>query len=470
MVATRDWRHAQTCGLTYCTVLMPAAFNATAAGLLKSCASMPMNASIPPCSMREINSRRSFKIRRKCGRTSKKPMTAISSERYHASQPAAIIFGPAMPTNLESGASLRSSSMRPAPSVSPDASPATSANLSERFIGPHRAVFRRLSGGPSRAHARRRPCGPIRAHARRRPWCRSTREAARAVAQGIQEEFDLGLGRYERRQLGDGFVELEVLAVDDAISPADVAELVRREAAPLEAFGVDATRLGRPARDRDVRGHVLRHIAEHARQRVRADAAKLVDRREAAEDRVVADADVARYRGVVREDRVVAHDTVVRDVTVGHDPVVAADRRHAGILDRAAIQRAVLADRVAVADDELRALAVVLLVLRIVADRGELEDVVVDADDGRTFDDGMRLDASAAADLDVGSDDRVRADVDARVDLRGRIDDGSRIDQDLGPSAMRICASATALPSTSATPVKRQRFLRRFTSSTRSVS
>ena len=61
-------------------------------------------------------------------------MTAISSARYHGSQPAAIIFGPAMPTNSASGACARNASMRPAPSVSPDASPATNANRSGRAI------------------------------------------------------------------------------------------------------------------------------------------------------------------------------------------------------------------------------------------------------------------------------------------------------------------------------------------------
>ena len=71
------------------------------------------------------------------------------------------------------------------------------------------------------------------------------------------------------------------------------------------------------------------------------------------------------------------------------------------------------------------------------------------------------------ADLDVGADDGVGADVDVASIFAAGIDDRSRVDQDLGPSAMRICASATSLPSTSATPMKRHRFRRRFTSSTR---
>ena len=62
---------------------------------------------------------------------------------------------------------------------------------------------------------------------------------------------------------------------------------------------------------------------------VRADAAELVHRGEAAEDRVVADVHVAGELRVVGEDRVVADLAVVREVHVGHDPVVVAEPRHA---------------------------------------------------------------------------------------------------------------------------------------------
>ena len=185
---TRPWRQAQTCGLTYCTVLIPARFRAAAAGLLKSGASMPMNASTWLRSMRSMSSRRNFRIRRKCGSTSKKPMTAISSARYHGSQPAAIIFGPAMPTNSAPGACSRNASISPAPSVSPDASPATSANRSGRVIGVHRAaVVRRAVEGPSRDTPEERPCGscahiPVRTRSREGRSTARRRQAGNRVA------------------------------------------------------------------------------------------------------------------------------------------------------------------------------------------------------------------------------------------------------------------------------------------------
>ena len=97
----------------------------------------------------------------------------------------------------------------------------------------------------------------------------------------------------------------------------------------------------------------------------------------------------------------VADDAVVRDVHVGHDPVVVADARRAAAFAGAAVQRDELADQVAIADDQLALFAAEFLVLRDRADRGELEDAVVAADARRAFDDDVRADRRAFADLDV---------------------------------------------------------------------
>ena len=84
---------------------------------------------------------------------------------------------------------------------------------------------------------------------------------------------------------------------------------------------------------------------------------------------------------VVGEDGVVADLAVVRDVHVGHDPVVVADARDARVLRGAAVEGAELADRVAVADLEPRGLAARTSCPAARAPmRGELEDAVVAAD------------------------------------------------------------------------------------------
>ncbi len=183
---------------------------------------------------------------------------------------------------------------------------------------------------------------------------------------------------------------------------------------------------------------------------MRADPAELVHAGETRQDHVVADHHVAGQRRIVREHRVIADDAVVRHVHVGHDPVVVADPRRAAAFVRAAVQSDELADQVAIADDQLAALAAELLVLRNRADRGELEDAVVAPDPRRALDHDVRSDRSAVADFDVGADHAVRADADAGADPCCRIDDRVRMDHPLATSAHSSSASAATLPSTSA--------------------
>ncbi len=101
---------------------------------------------------------------------------------------------------------------------------------------------------------------------------------------------------------------------------------------------------------------------------------------------------------VVGQDRVVADLAIVRDVHIGHDPVVVAHARHAAVsCARADIEGAELADRVAVADHQLARLARVFLVLRNRAERVELEDAVVAADGGVALDHAVRANGGSGA-------------------------------------------------------------------------
>ena len=86
-----------------------------------------------------------------------------------------------------------------------------------------------------------------------------------------------------------------------AVRVADVADLLGRVAAPLQALGVDAVRLGRPADGHDERRHVARHRGVVGDERVRADLAELVHAGEAAHVHPVAD--LARARRASRSSR-----------------------------------------------------------------------------------------------------------------------------------------------------------------------
>src|SRR5690606_34066547 len=126
-------------------------------------------------------------------------------------------------------------------------------------------------------------------------------------------------------------------------------------------------------------------------------------------------------RRIVGEDDVVAELAIVRDMHVSHDPVVAAQARDATVLYRTKVDGDEFTDRVAVADDQLRRFARVLLVLRRSANGSELEDMVVATDGGVTFDHDMRANTRTGADLYVRADDGIGADLYRRIDLGGRI-------------------------------------------------
>src|SRR5690606_12849303 len=93
----------------------------------------------------------------------------------------------------------------------------------------------------------------------------------------------------------------------------------------------------------------------------------------------------------------------------------------------AAIEGAILAEGVAVADLEHGRLALVADVLRSLAERAELEDPVVPPDARRSVHDHVRADPGAVGGPGVGPDDRVGADLDALPETRARIDHRRRM-------------------------------------------
>src|SRR4029434_6499309 len=85
-----------------------------------------------------------------------------------------------------------------------------------------------------------------------------------------------------------------------------------------------------------------------------------------------------------------------------------------------------------VADPERRGLARILLVLRNLADGGELVDAVVRAHARMTGDDSVRPDPAASTHADVGADHGVGSYITLLADNRPRMHDGSRMDHVIG--------------------------------------
>src|SRR6185437_7930720 len=115
---------------------------------------------------------------------------------------------------------------------------------------------------------------------------------------------------------------------------------------------------------------------------------------------------------------------------------------------------------VAVADRKQCRLAFVFLVLRRVAQGGELEYSIAGADARRAVDHRVRADPGARADDHVRPDDAERSDLHVRRQLRLRRYHRARIDHPASPFAFKplvsgatmISADATSTPSTCATP------------------
>ena len=107
----------------------------------------------------------------------------------------------------------------------------------------------------------------------------------------------------------------------------------------------------------------------------------------------------------------------MRDMHVGHDPVVVTQDRMSVVLDCTAADRAELPDRVAIADRQSRRLIGVLLILRIVADGRKLVDAIVAPYRCRSVDHDMAIDARAGADFDILADNRIGTDLDVFADL-----------------------------------------------------
>jgi len=190
---------------------------------------------------------------------------------------------------------------------------------------------------------------------------------------------------------------------------------------------------------------------------MRTDGAELVDAGKAGQRDPVAEGDVAGEGGIVGQHAMVADDTVVGDVHVGHDPVVVADAGDAATVAGTAADGGELEEGVAVADQQLGALAAVLLVLGIVAEGGVRMHDVVAAERGRAGDHRVRADPAAGADLHFGADDRERTDADVFGQFGPRVYDGGRVDVGAHslPSAQRISALATVWPSTRASQAYR---------------
>ena len=153
-------------------------------------------------------------------------------------------------------------------------------------------------------------------------------------------------------------------------------------------------------------------------------------------------------------------------MSIRHYPVVVADARVATILYRTTVDGATFADRVPITDGKRRRLPRIFLVLRIIADRCELKNVIVFTDYRGTLDDGVRFDPSSRPNLNIGADNSVRAYRSLAVNPSVTRYDRSLMNHSVFPGAWSISVDATRSPFILAVALNRQKFRRLATRST----
>src|SRR6266568_3501646 len=265
--------------------------------------------------------------------------------------------------------------------------------------------------------------------------------------------------------------ERETGPVECLVGALDRGDFRRGEAAPLQPFAVDSERLRRIARRHDVRRQILQQDRRDPGDRVRADRDELMGSGEPAQHGIVSDVNMTGKCRRICKDRVVANLAIMRDMHVGHDPVVAADARDARVLHGAAAESAILADGVAVADLERGRFAGVLLVLGRSAERTESENPILSPYASPPLDHHMRPDRGPFAYLDMLADDRIGAHRYSESELRSGMNDGRRVNH-IGRSVHKIFASAASASPTRAWAANFQspRELRSTATSSRSWS
>ena len=102
----------------------------------------------------------------------------------------------------------------------------------------------------------------------------------------------------------------------------------------------------------------------HGRETVSTQAAELVHHREAAQNNPVVYVHMTRQLRTVGKNSVIAHLAIVRQMDLGHDPVVVAQLGDTCVARGSNVERAKLADGVALANDQLAGLAGIFFILR----------------------------------------------------------------------------------------------------------
>src|SRR5215213_3490082 len=196
-----------------------------------------------------------------------------------------------------------------------------------------------------------------------------------------------------------------------------------------------------------------------------ANTGELDDGRTAAEDDEVAHRDMACQHHVVGENAVVADLGVVTHMGVGQEGTAVTDDRAQTTAFGTGVHGHAFADHAISADLKRRGFALVLEILRDMADVGEGKNPRPWADRRPPGQSHMAHEVTTLAQRDLGTDGAEGTDFHTRADLRAIIDDGGRMNHSFHYSSTSMAltsASQTSVPSTFASPLYHHMLRRLF--------
>jgi hypothetical protein len=159
---------------------------------------------------------------------------------------------------------------------------------------------------------------------------------------------------------------------------------------------------------------------------VTANSAKLVNRSEPANYRMILNQHVTRQRAVIRKNNIVLHNAIMRDMAVRQKipPITHPRHRTRG---RRAIHRDKFAKTISFPDLQVSGFTRVLQILRLLANRTERMKPVSRSNLHRSADRDMILKPAVGSDADLRANDAIGPNPGTRSDLRAGIDHCGRM-------------------------------------------
>src|SRR5690606_9692520 len=168
--------------------------------------------------------------------------------------------------------------------------------------------------------------------------------------------------------------------------------------------------LSRLTTGHDIGRDISQHNAATRAHGIGANSAELMYQGTATQHDIITDMDVSTQGGIVSHDQMISQDAVMGDMHIRHQQVVATDPGFALILHRTPMDGATFANNVVVTNNQAGRFPLILLVLTLFSDTGELEYLVVFTNLGRALDHDMRVNHRSRANFHIVPDKGPRSD------------------------------------------------------------